>query len=356
MPKLRSILVKFCLFTVIFVGGMELSLRLLGYASGPCQYYDPDIGYRFYPNQERFLLGSKGERTVKIVTNEMGYRGPWYLSPRPEGVKRIACLGDSYTFGWGVEDDESYPIYLEGLLAEQARLQQRAPTEVFNLGVPGYNTRNELNTYLHNARPLQADLVVLAYYVNDLEPDNGGPQYTDSFLFQLFGKTAIADGFHKHLRSKIPIFSPGRTPELKAKVKHYKAHSNEIQDDPRAPASRPFLDESMAALHELLAAVREDGAEFLLVAYPSPLQIKKAVKMLDQVDAKGSFPEGAFKLQDELRAQAEQLGVPYLDLMAPFARSKEKTYGKLSVGHPNAHGYTIGARQIARRISELGLL
>ena len=49
--------------------------------------------------------------------------------PKPE--IRIACVGDSVTFGWGVSYEESYPARLERLLIERGR-----SVEVLNAGVP----------------------------------------------------------------------------------------------------------------------------------------------------------------------------------------------------------------------------
>lgn len=64
-------------------------------------------------------------RTFFVRTNAAGFRGPPLDDPptRP----RVLCLGDSVTFGWGVEDDESWP----------ARLAARHPEfEFINAAVP----------------------------------------------------------------------------------------------------------------------------------------------------------------------------------------------------------------------------
>lgn len=64
-------------------------------------------------------------RTFSVTTNADGFRGPPLDTPpaRP----RVLCLGDSVTFGWGVEDDESWP----------ARLATRHPElEFVNAAVP----------------------------------------------------------------------------------------------------------------------------------------------------------------------------------------------------------------------------
>ena len=68
-------------------------------------------------------------RVFNVSTNSIGLRGPELADPKPE--IRIACVGDSVTFGWGVSYEESYPARLERLLIERGR-----SVEVLNAGVP----------------------------------------------------------------------------------------------------------------------------------------------------------------------------------------------------------------------------
>ena len=72
-------------------------------------------------------------------------------------------LGDSVTFGHGAVHD--YPSLLESQLK-----QWRADVDwqVWNLGVPGYNTSQELS-YLHEVGPVFApDLVIVGFFINDI--------------------------------------------------------------------------------------------------------------------------------------------------------------------------------------------
>ena len=63
-----------------------------------------------------------------MSTNSLGLRGPEIDSPKKH--LRVLCLGDSVTFGWGVEEQNAYP----------ALLQQKIMAEVINAGVPGVPT------------------------------------------------------------------------------------------------------------------------------------------------------------------------------------------------------------------------
>ena len=97
--------------------------------------------------------------------NVWGYRGAWIGRKRP-GERRIAVLGGSTAFGYGVKSDESYPFYLERALADQERRAGRDPVTVANLGWNGegaFSFRFTLQDYDY----LDPDLVLLYSGYND---------------------------------------------------------------------------------------------------------------------------------------------------------------------------------------------
>jgi lysophospholipase L1-like esterase len=102
----------------------------------------------------------------RVNTDAKGYRST-RLAPgkKPVGVRRIVVLGDSYTFGVGVENDETIPAQLETLLNAANRGQRY---EVINAGSPGWGTENELAFWMARRDELQPDLLILLFYRNDL--------------------------------------------------------------------------------------------------------------------------------------------------------------------------------------------
>ncbi len=132
---------------------------------------DPELGQRLAPGYDGWFAG------VPVHINALGFRDVRdYAVAKPPGTFRILVLGDSVTFGHGALSDTTYPYLLE------QRLKQWRPEtnwEVWNLGVPGYNTTQELK-YLERVGPAyQPDLVVVGFYENDLA-DNDVP--TDATL------------------------------------------------------------------------------------------------------------------------------------------------------------------------------
>jgi hypothetical protein len=127
---------------------------------------DPELGQRLAPNYDGWFAG------VPVHINSLGFRDTReYSLDKPPGTFRILVLGDSVTFGHGALPDTTYPFLLE------QRLKQWRPDvnwQVWNLGVPGYNTTTELK-YLERVGPrYQPDLVVIGFFENDLQ-DNDVP-------------------------------------------------------------------------------------------------------------------------------------------------------------------------------------
>ena len=104
--------------------------------------------------------GSERRWSVTMRTNEHRFRGPAVAREKPAGVLRVACVGDSHTFGDGVGDEETWP----------ARLQAYAEghVEVLNCGVNGYDTLQEALWYERYVEPFDPDLVLLAFFPNDV--------------------------------------------------------------------------------------------------------------------------------------------------------------------------------------------
>lgn len=91
-----------------------------------------------------------------------GFRGPAPAVPKPDGVRRVLCLGGSTTYGDGLADGETYPERLGERLG--------AGVEVVNAGVPGYTTAETLLNLCLKGLDLEPDVVVVYHAVNDYRP------------------------------------------------------------------------------------------------------------------------------------------------------------------------------------------
>jgi hypothetical protein len=79
---------------------------------------------------------------------------------KPAGVRRVLVLGDSFTFGQDVSDDETYCHQLERLLPG---------AEVLNLGVHGYGHDQMLLYLQEEGAKYRPDVVLLGFLYDDME-------------------------------------------------------------------------------------------------------------------------------------------------------------------------------------------
>jgi len=104
-------------------------------------------------------------KPTSVEINADGFRDKNYSIETPAAVFRIAAIGDSLTFGFGVESDESYPKVLE----KNLNSKNKQTFEVLNLGISGYNTGQEVEFLTDRGLKYHPDLVIVGYFPNDIE-------------------------------------------------------------------------------------------------------------------------------------------------------------------------------------------
>lgn len=100
-----------------------------------------------------------------FTTNAQGFRDTrdWSYERTP-GVGRVLVLGDSHTQGFECRQDRTFSAVLERKLRASGK-----PTEVFNCGVSGLGTAEQLAFLENEGLKYKPDAVVLAWFANDLD-------------------------------------------------------------------------------------------------------------------------------------------------------------------------------------------
>jgi lysophospholipase L1-like esterase len=148
-----------------------------------------------------------------VLYNVWGYRGP-AVARKAQGEYRVAVLGGSVAYGFGVRWDESMPALLE------ARLRARAPSVVVNLAYNGQGAYAFVPT-MDDYAYLGYDAVLLYESYNDLLSDPSRPTRAvfrrESPMFRLTGYLPV---FSIVAREKASVLLYGDTRAVYAHAHH----------------------------------------------------------------------------------------------------------------------------------------
>ncbi len=119
--------------------------------------YHPRLGWAHQRSKQCVLR--KNNQEIALSTNSLGLRGNReYARSKPHGVTRIYALGDSFVFGFGVLDSDTFP----------AQMESSEPSyEVMNLGVPGYGIDQIYLSLGEFGYAYAPDIVLIAVYPED---------------------------------------------------------------------------------------------------------------------------------------------------------------------------------------------
>lgn len=98
--------------------------------------------------------------------NSLGFRDHEHTADPPANVIRIACLGDSYTFGQGTRQEDTFVRRIETILNDNSA-GQGPRYETMNFGVCGYCTRQERICYERIASTFKPTIALLTMVHND---------------------------------------------------------------------------------------------------------------------------------------------------------------------------------------------
>jgi lysophospholipase L1-like esterase len=125
------------------------------------------IGYTLKLGFQGALIPRHHEEPgVVYHINSLGLRGE--EPQQKSNMRKIIVVGDSMTFGLGLEEHEVYPYLLkQNLNAWASQNNSAVYYEVYNCGVPGYNAEQEYHFGKMMVAQIQPDMILWQYYFND---------------------------------------------------------------------------------------------------------------------------------------------------------------------------------------------
>jgi lysophospholipase L1-like esterase len=145
------------------------TLALVLYPDNPRGYFDidlrrPDTWAHYKAQGMRRMEEFARTRPFAVENryNTMVFRGGEFPPARPR-ARRVVVIGDSFTEGWGVREDDAYPRVLEGLL----NAAEPGSWEVLNCGRSNSDFPALYTSLFKRVLALEPDLVVYGMVLND---------------------------------------------------------------------------------------------------------------------------------------------------------------------------------------------
>jgi len=296
---------------------------------------DPVLKYRLIPNFDGYL--DSYEYDVSVRTNAEGFRDRSWDPVAADKTFRVLVLGDSFTFGMGVEQNETYTWLIE------QKLNLYTATTVINVGVGGWGTAHEYALLRDEALArYHPNAILVGYFIgNDLGDnlrfDTDAYSEYDGLLFQ--GSLTRA----KQLRASAAkycntcrLLSSMWTLLNQADVvvndlEHGDVNSRQFsaKDDPEKTLA---WDKTVATLEAMKSLADSRHIPLYVALIPHKLQLQP----MPPVTFDRNLPAKTLKSRTDLR---------YIDLLNEGLDST--AYYFIKDGHWNKRGHAIAAQIIA---------
>ncbi|WP_243360364.1 SGNH/GDSL hydrolase family protein [Fundidesulfovibrio terrae] len=289
----------------------------------------------------------------RYSTDSNGFR----TNGRSGGPDTVLCIGDSYTFGLGVNDNETFPFILGRQLGGAGNIS------VVNAGSMDVGIEEHLEFYRTKGRALKPRLVIVQFNIYDIEIISGkrgdsarkapiySPVKDDSLenditvnAVRSMTKSAPVAALFGFLNSTPPLEPPKPAPASDADadpaLRQVLGSRDKLLDERNLETMRVPWEKYRAKLKELHDAVVADGADFLLLIVPDPHQVHEYA----------NAPSAA------LSGFCRKNGIKFEDMTAPFrtllADLDTNPFLEPLDIHCNATGNTLIAQHIVGRIRQ----
>ena len=298
---------------------------------------DPGYGVRWNQSNVDTRHYVPDEYNVRITTNSTGMRGSTEHAVQPSpGVRRILILGDSFAFGYGVEDSDVISAVLSSMLNGSAPESPRY--ETINLAVSGFGQAEELVTYEERGRAYRPAIVAILYFDNDIGNNVVSQVYVEGAdgAVSRTGKSYLPGSRMQERLYAIPpirwLFEHSQAWNLVPNRLSMLVQDALLRQQGMAKfddATTPAVGLTRALLRQLVTEIRADGAAVFFVIVPN------------QHGMRTNFPLTA----DEVAAAGATLidGRDFLTLDDYYHRD----------GHWRPSGHRKAAEQLARQIRSL---
>jgi lysophospholipase L1-like esterase len=259
------------------------------------------------------------------LVNTLGMRGPQVSIAKPVNSYRIAVIGDSVSYGFGVKLEESFPFVLEANLRSKGQFQGKN-VEVINFSVNGYGLETYKEVLLKKAAAFDPDLVVIGYCLNDLSSADA--------VFIAVGDMMKKNAGYKKLSKYSQFFAAVKFYSDKAWAKT--AGEWQFRQGYKDPRAAGYLATNFEQIRDFGAA---HNIPVLVVVFPLFTDFENY---------------GLREIHSTVSSQLNSVGLRYLDLLDSFNGQSARHFrlNDEDVTHPNAAGHQFIARRIESALQD----
>jgi lysophospholipase L1-like esterase len=283
----------------------------------------------FYLRRHPLLVGGGGGGNPALKDmyrglysyNRHGLRDDDCTLLSAQGTFRILTVGDSFTFGQGVEHHATYTERLESLLNNRRGGKRY---EVLNAGVCGANTAGELQYCLEKGMRFAPDAILLQFYINDLDYSTSAEG--EVHLLEHIMKPIWRSYVLFFLRDRLRALSSGSRSDL---LQRFAAV---VQNDQRG------WRDCAAALDRFGQLSRETGVPIILVLFPHMGKPHPATKVVHAA----------------VSERAGKAGLQVVDLDGAFSELPPDEQVVSSIDHhPSEKVHSLAAVRLLREVERL---
>ncbi len=243
-----------------------------------------------------------------VKTNSLGFRNKEIT---PKKKIRIVSLGASPTFGWGVEDEDTYPSVIEKELKNQ-----KIEVESINAGEIGYSSYQGLKLLDKTVLSLNPDIITVSYVINDVDKYRffRSCMKRDSMLKPLSNFTVSIYNFID--QTNLIRFINDISVKIKSnRAKYYGNCNINIYNENR----RVSIDEYENNLNLFADTAQKNNIKIIFIVMPVNLPVKRALKDSEKKYMQVSLEEAKNEIQNKNYKRAKRIldRLLYIDEYSP---------------------------------------
>ncbi len=272
-----------------------------------------------YPDNPRGYFGENNE--ILGTVNSKGFRGLEKGFQKPDGLTRVVFLGDSFTLGIGVKDEDTIPVTFENVIKAKY-----GDIEVLNFGISGSSTKQQITLLEEYVIGFAPDIVIIVLFLNDANRIG-----TIKFLSRphILTKVRNYSFFINFFVGSIEKYFLHKT-----MIRHYQKGFMEGSSG---------WEEIKTALRNGKSLSKKHGFQFIVAVYP----------VLIQLDEKYPFRN----IHKTIGNYCESLKIPFADLFNGFVGKKgSDLWVHPTDQHPNEVANRLAAAELLKFFNNQDLI